>query len=56
MKEGVLCLVVSGANGLLEADHVDYVAGSGDVKNLHATVVHGVVGGEEVEVAGYKDK
>ena len=50
-----MSLVVGGADGLLETDHVDDVTGGCDVEDLHAGVVEGVVGCEEVEVTGYKD-
>jgi len=54
VEEGILRLIVGGADGFLEFDCVDDRCGGEDVEHFHAGIVPGVECCEEVEVAGYE--
>jgi hypothetical protein len=56
VKEGILSLIVSGADGFFVFNGVDYESGGEDVKNFHAGVVVGVKCGEEVKVSSDEDE
>jgi len=56
VTEGVLSLVVRGADRLLGADGVHDAGRAGDVQKLHHGVVEAVVGREEVGVPRHEDE